>query len=191
MNNLTTPAPLATDSAKVLLQHLSDLGIVLSVDGTRLRYKAPPSVLNAELRALIAAHRDELILRLSNEVTSKSLGTLASLGADNPTKLPNCEVEGRNVAENGQLNGRHISVGSAAEPADTQRFANWIPRFAADGCLGWEDPDLPESSRWWARSTFDALPSAGISPTDQLPHSCDDPSHRPQCRAQVTIFDEP
>lgn len=38
------------------------------------------------------------------------------------------------------------------------RFANWVRRPDATGRLGWESPGLPDSVRWWARSTFEELP---------------------------------
>jgi hypothetical protein len=36
----------------------------------------------------------------------------------------------------------------------TSPFSNWLYRPDANGRLGLERPSLPESARWWARTSF-------------------------------------
>ena len=43
-------------------------------------------------------------------------------------------------------------------------FADWVLRPDVTGRLGWEPPDLPDAVRWWARSTFDDLPTLRPQP---------------------------
>jgi len=38
-------------------------------------------------------------------------------------------------------------------------FAGWVLRPDVTGRLGWEAPNLPEWVRWWARFTFEELPT--------------------------------
>ena len=35
----------------------------------------------------------------------------------------------------------------------------WLGRPDACGHMGWERPGLPEADRWWARQTFEQLPT--------------------------------
>lgn len=59
----------------VLLGQLSAAGVVLSVDGDRLLFDAPAGALTPDLRAGLAAHRAELIRRLSAPGTSTPIAT--------------------------------------------------------------------------------------------------------------------
>lgn len=107
-----------------LLTQLAAADVVLSVEGERLLFDGPTGALTAELRAEIAAHRAELVRRLS------AAGTWTEI------------------------------VAAAASTERTRiDFTGWVCRRAADGTIGWEAPDVPETCRWWARSTFDALPT--------------------------------
>jgi hypothetical protein len=47
-----------------LLRRLTNLGVTLRVDGTRLCYRAPAGVMTADLRNAIAAQRAALLARL-------------------------------------------------------------------------------------------------------------------------------
>lgn len=51
-------------SADSLLAELTRLGVVLSIENDKLRFRAPVGVLTAELREVIARLRDEIIRRL-------------------------------------------------------------------------------------------------------------------------------
>ena len=106
------------------------------------------------------------------------LGRLASLDVvlsvegerilfDAPAGALTDELRVEIAAHRAELARRLSSPGTsteiAAAPASTEPpridFAGWVCRRAADGTIGWEAPDVPEESRWWARSTFDALPT--------------------------------
>ena len=47
---------------------LARLGVVLTVEGDRLRFRAPAGVLTAELRAAVAANRAEILARMAADV---------------------------------------------------------------------------------------------------------------------------
>lgn len=54
--------------------------------------------------------------------------------------------------------------GGAADPGGEPSgfdFSGWVLRPDGKGRLGWEAPDLPEASRWWAVADFDELPEPG------------------------------
>jgi hypothetical protein len=40
-------------------------------------------------------------------------------------------------------------------------FDGWILRPDVSGRMAWESPDVPKAARWWARSTFEELPTIG------------------------------
>lgn len=48
-------------SERETLQSLHDAGVVLTVDGDRLRYRAPAGALTSELRAALAELKTELV----------------------------------------------------------------------------------------------------------------------------------
>lgn len=112
-----------------LLARLAALNVLLTVEGGRLLFDAPAGALSLELRAALAAHRAELLRRLTPP--DATTGAVPIALAD-----------------------------------DANRFASWILRPDATGKPGWEAPDVPEASRWWARTTFDAPPAG---PIDNIP----------------------
>jgi hypothetical protein len=48
-------------------------------------------------------------------------------------------------------------VASESEPV---QFDTWVQRPDVHGRLGWEQPELLEADRWWARGDFEDLPEA-------------------------------
>jgi hypothetical protein len=127
----------------VLLAQLAAADVVLSVEGNKLLFDAPAGTLTPELRAALVVHRAELVRRLSAPGASTGAAPITA----EPLAAQNSPAWGTKPVVNPLL----------VCPAD--RFADWILRPDVSGKLGWEAPDLPESSRWWARSTFDALPT--------------------------------
>lgn len=57
-----------------------------------------------------------------------------------------------------------------APPFPPDYFARWVCRPDAQGRLGWEAPDLPDDSRWWARRRFEELPQ--WLPALPMPPAC-------------------